>query len=342
MNGVVRTASDAIICKQSLINAGYSIEHKSQQQTYQTKRSALTNRLYFARCKVVLRCVDMLSSIHSSCQLLVLGSGHDETYTSSQKGNIYYVDLPAVIPTCSSEHNVHKISCNLNNPSALFPLLTSHHFDYSQPTIVIFECVLGYLNANASQALLTDLQRRIPHCAIVLYDPIAAPTSSYTSSLLAHFTSHNAALHSIFPTSYALYSCFRVAGYNHILTMNMHQAMELLLSSQERRISSTIEPFDEFAALAALHRMYHTSIITNDHTIFHTLLHRIHEIGTSAEKQRIRLEILSHRVQCIEMHQQEREKQNALAPISVIPAQRCHLEAIIRLQKDVRDLFVFV
>ena len=337
MDGVVKTASDAIACKQSLVSTGYSVRCSDYcTQTSLIKRSPLTNRLYYARCSVVRRCVEMISSAFDMYQLLVLGCGHDDTYTvTHSSAKIYYVDLPEIIPICSSAGNVHKICCDLNKPLCLFPLLSVHSFDFATPTIVILECVLGYLDPAANQTLLVELQRRISKCSIVLYDPIASHTSSYTASLLKHFRAHNATLRSVYPTSYSLYSTLRNAGWRHILSMNMYQALELFCAPSERRVECSVEPFDEYAALAALHKIYHVSIISNSLYIFSTVLRYIHNGHCGSEKRNIRLQLLSQRLRCFEQFADEQLKMSTLPPITVQPAQRSHLEDIIRLQKDV-------
>lgn len=332
----MKTAWDAISCKQSLVSSGYTNHNSNSTQTRANKRSPLTNRLYFARYSVVRRCVDVIASGFDNYQLLILGCGHDESYSlRHSSASIYYVDLPEIIPTCSSVGSIHKICCDLNKPLSLFPLLSAQHFDNSKPTIVLLECVQGYLEPSASQTLFVELQYRILNCSVVLYDPIVSPTSSYTSSLLTHFSVHNATLRSVYPTPYSLYVLLRDAGWKHILSMNMYQALELLCPSAERVVRCDVEPFDEYAALAALHRIYHTSIISNSHSTFSSVLRCIHSGHNSSEKHKVRCQLLTQRLQFFEQYARAQLKKSTLPPIVIQSAQRSHLEGIIQLQKQV-------
>jgi len=125
MDGIIKTARDAIQCKNG--------SQVTFLNNFYAERSLILNT-------IISKIIKELNTSNYDVQLLILGAGYDKSYESNDDVSIFVVDLDQIIEerikngmNTSSKY----ISCNLNNPILLVQKLEENNFKSNNYTIVL-------------------------------------------------------------------------------------------------------------------------------------------------------------------------------------------------------------
>lgn len=253
LQGVMKTAQEALDCKNSAFASRLVV-----------RKTPLLNRVYQARSCLITKAVEASVSASTpgklNMQLLVLGAGLDTTYlTCADK--VYLVDYQDVLDRHTNlPAHVTLVPGDLVEKEQLLAALSSSKFNFSAHTVVLVECVLGYINSEAAARMLRSITKAIPVSMIITYDPVLAYTDvvgdGFSAKMHCKFAERDAPLLGCAQSVQEYSARFTTAGYAHVNACTIYQALQLYLSREERATSVTLEPFDEFASLALLHRHY--------------------------------------------------------------------------------------
>ena len=288
MNHLELTSLTAVTCKNYLHEKGYlrdiSSFGYSAEQHSNRKISPLLCRVYHARFMIIHNIVEHFVKVYHESetlyeyQILILGAGMDKSFTKYTGGKLFLVDTVEVINARKSNNLLDEeailISADLTNPSELCVTLAKNGFCFDRFTIIVIECVLCYIPMPDVLRLLDTISRHISNSFLVVYDPVFPEKESnnrFLHTLLQNFTNVGAPIKSKFNSSKYLSNMFR-KFYKHVNCLNMSQALLCILSKTKREISSTLDPFDEYAALALLHHLYHISIVGNNSKLYKEVL----------------------------------------------------------------------
>lgn len=274
---LIKTGHDAFICKQALFHKGY-IDYLEGNESHLTdvtrlsSRSPLLNRVYHARFVVIhqllSKSLQACRKVSNNSQLLILGAGLD---TSIDKYDTKRFKVDLSIPASNISPKSIFIEGNLNNISVVFDRLQANGFNNMLPTVVLLECVLSYLSADSVDSILEYISHELPSVLILLYDPILPKpcvTNGYSTAMLEHFQSQGAPLLSVHESPEDILHRMKRNGWDNILCGTMSQALASLVTAKNRRILAELEPFDEFAALAILHRSYAVTLASTSSNLF--------------------------------------------------------------------------
>jgi O-methyltransferase involved in polyketide biosynthesis len=240
---------------------------------------------------------------NQTCQLLLLGAGIDISYEKlySDSAAVFSLDLPEIISerkaalsVIQTEETFMKntvkdtfaakivaVPGDLRSFSSAWDSLLANGFDKECPTIVVLECVLCYIDTPSVEKLLSHLSGHLcKKSVLITYDPMA-PRSSFSQSLTSIPMSNGFAqmmadkfedrkapiLHSV-ETKEIQKKFILSCKWEHVLTLNMYQALHCFLAAEERRISILLEPFDEYTSLASLHKLYGITCASLDGILF--------------------------------------------------------------------------
>ena len=240
---------------------------------------------------------------NQTCQLLLLGAGIDVSYEKlySDSAAVFSLDLPEIISERKAALSVIQteetfikntvkdtfaakivaVPGDLRSFSSAWDSLLANGFDKECPTIVVLECVLCYIDTPSVEKLLSHLSGHLcKKSVLITYDPMA-PRSSYSQSLTSipmcngfaqmmadKFEDRKAPiLHSV-ETKEIQKKFILSCKWEHVLTLNMYQALHCFLTADERRISILLEPFDEYTSLASLHKLYGITCASLDGILF--------------------------------------------------------------------------
>jgi O-methyltransferase involved in polyketide biosynthesis len=243
----------------------------------------------------------VLGEFHT--QLLLLGAGVDVTFEKlySNSAKIFAVDYPEImlerktalsgiqfdkdsgINESSLESNSSSlISADLCDFDDVWMKLSRSGFNAEYSAIVLIECVLCYIDSLSVQKLLKQLSNHLPPQSILItYDPmvpkpsinsnlsnLSVRRSDFTQMVADKFTERNAPiLHNI--KSIEMQETFKkFCGWQYVTAMNMYTASRLILTPEERKIPISAEPFDEFASLAILHKLYNVTLSSLSEQLF--------------------------------------------------------------------------
>eukprot|EP01041_Mallomonas_annulata_P004910 gene4910-9791_t len=303
MSRLENTAVDAWYSKQSATSKGYLPNPMVSFDVNNTKTKSksstpLLHHIYSSRVKVVHKLVSCgfhaISRLNCGTvkrpQLLVLGIGLDTSF-ESYDADIFGVDLPDVIRRRTTSNipnpNLKLLEGDLNNISLVMSGLQAMNFVSSAPTIVVIECVMGYLSQTTTVALLRYLSMHLPQCISIIYDPIVPlctnGVNGFTDMFRNGFTDAGAPLLSSSDSLISFSNRFRDCGWPHVNCVSMTEAIASMLPNENLGMpvtmpmtrSSTMEAFDEYAALAQLNDMYGIAIISTDTALFSMMMQLI-------------------------------------------------------------------
>jgi hypothetical protein len=285
----MNTAKDAINCKASASRGGKTPETDIKSMPSKCQVPIL-NKVYYSR---IMGIRHAFQSYRQACgiagvtsvQILVLGGGYDTSFNDCGY-NVFLVDYEEVIESrrsrgvdVSSPH-VTLVTGDLCQPEQLLTDLISNKFSPLTHTFVVLESVLAYVNLTSAQSLLRSLTANIRHLCGVIYDPIlptgsSSPLARCAVGLQQTFASRHVPLLSAQGCVQDMCVFLRRCGMRHVQSIDMRGVMEVVAaaSSSTGTIGNTTsqrqeasEPFDEFAALAVLHRLYALSYFSSGST----------------------------------------------------------------------------
>ena len=183
--------------------------------------------------------------------------------------------------------------------------------------IIVLESVLSYIATEKVRLLLRYLQHELTTCLVIIYDPLLNLSMSSTAKF---FQSNNVshAMESTFCLRNVpiLFSCRSTSAmrkylldchFDGALSMTMHQVLHHCIkdrdvataacqgvnvtSHSEKLYLPTNDPFDEFATLSVLHKIYSMSSCSNCKVLFDEFVKNlavgdIRKHETSRERQK--------------------------------------------------------
>ena len=156
------------------------------------------------------------------------------------------------------------IAVDLRDTGNFKRCLLDKSFRFQEPTIILIECVLSYIDRCNVINLLSFLSKEMHHSLVISYDPVCnLDDCSFASMLVSKFKQREAEIlflnSSVREHSYFIRSC----NWNHVYCSSTVQAMSIFLTEKERNFDFNKEPFDEYASLAVLNNIYAVSIFSN-------------------------------------------------------------------------------
>lgn len=270
---VERTALEASSCKSAARDFAEDKEQKRSQ-------SPLLSKIYLARSKVMhlLVQVAQVTSI-TSVQLLNLGGGLDASY-AQYFSKEYVLDLPLSIERITAANRDQRtsttfISCDLNNCVDVMSSLDAESFNWSQPTVVLMECVMSYLQPVSLEALLLCLSSRLTNAIFVAYDPMCARgdamdnVRSLSAMMTRKFHLRGAPLTGTVSSTKVFTTRMQRCSWHLCRTYTMYQALHCLLLPEERSLYGENELFDEYASLQTLLNVYCVCFASNNALWYH-------------------------------------------------------------------------
>jgi tRNA wybutosine-synthesizing protein 4 len=158
------------------------------------------------------------------------------------------VDINVQAGTLLSE-DYSLLACDLRKASELKALLEEKaHVDYSKPTLVVLECVIAYLDGDATRNILRYLTGSFHGgCCVVMYDMIG-PSDPFGQQLIYNVESRGCPLPGIrtFPSKAAHTQLLQETGFTGCV--GVHSMLEVYsryVDKQERGRVERIEFLDE-------------------------------------------------------------------------------------------------
>lgn len=279
------TAVHAIACKSSAHRRGYQDGHADKaaavasdaaapncpKKNYQTP---LLNRMYYCRV-IVIRALlaaavraaadgglSTVSGCSRKIQLLVLGAGFELFEHMPANVTVFLVDLPGITAArraaeADTGSNMRLVAADLRDPAQLMHNLSLAGFVRSDPSIILLESVLSYINKIDVDNLLQMLYRDIPSVTLLVYDvTLPASRGGFSAYTQKSFGRGKAPLLSARGSPLDFSINLRRIGWAHSCCCSVQQALKLFVSKEKALMSMALEPFDEFSALAVLNEQY--------------------------------------------------------------------------------------
>lgn len=284
--GVTRTAEEARTCKASAFSNG---------DTNAPRKTPLLNRVYMQRGKLmhkfVAAIIDQFAASSGDSQLIVLGGGLDTSY-DVYGAQVFVADFEDVIVRRRSLYqslptNLHLVAGDLRQADTLLADLVCEGLSVNQPTTILIECVLAYVDSESCQRLLSRLSHTLKNCVIVLYDPVlphGSPlTYGFAQLMYDKFAERGAPLIGCVRTIEEYGDLLSSTGWPHVIAASINEAQQLFLSRSERAKGTQHEPFDEFASLALLQNYYGVCIASTNKTVFDNTVHQLRSSANSCD-----------------------------------------------------------
>ncbi|RKP18168.1 leucine carboxyl methyltransferase [Rozella allomycis CSF55] len=289
---IQQTNSDALICKCSAVRAKYLDDPFALALcTREFKCSPIMNRGTFVRTKTIDQIV--LSFIQnfkeSTVQILSLGAGSDTRFFNLIKRrhykNIKYfeVDFAAVnAKKCNVIKRKKEFLSILDNPriaidiseiysddyfllsedlrnfkTKVMPKLITCGFTYTNPTIVLSECVLIYLDSIVGDAIISTLSSVLTTSCFVTYEQIK-PHDAFGSVMIDNLKAKNISLLSIekYPDLIAQKERYLSLGCDFSFCLDMYEVYQKMITEDEKERIAKLEIMDEIEEFILLLQHY--------------------------------------------------------------------------------------
>jgi tRNA wybutosine-synthesizing protein 4 len=277
------TSIDAIVSKFSAMDAGYFrdafLTHVVPEAA-RRRRSPVINRGYWARFAAFDLIVRRFLASWPDCankQVVSLGGGSETTYfrlASTNSAPHLYIELdladvarrkaklvmatPALSGllvdarlTASGELHAKGykvVVADLAQDPAVLErtLVETCGLDCSLPTLFVSECVLVYMDPEASGRVIEWAGTRFPRAVMVTYEQIL-PEDAFGRTMMANLKRRGCELKGIsaHPTLDAQSARFASRSWAHVQALDMKQVYDLLDVVERMRIEK-LEIFDEF------------------------------------------------------------------------------------------------
>lgn len=250
-----------------------------------SRRAPLINRGYYVRWKAVDHCVKQFLHATKSCsrrQILSLGAGFDSLFFRLRAEGalggvtVFEVDFPEVarrkaalinsnaclkdlLPDWEtvlnkqnnavfiSSGHYNLIGVDVRKEQEVEASLSAAGLQWDNPTLILSEVVLTYMEMQWSDAVIGWAARLLPQSMFVLYEQIR-PDDPFGRVMQSHFLKLNSKIHSLqqYPDTVAQTQRFIQEGWEKCHCLDMNQFYFDLLPEDERERIENLEPFDEF------------------------------------------------------------------------------------------------
>jgi len=280
-DGAVKdTNDDATISKLSAVMAGYFVDpFLASFVTMPKRRLPMINRGYFARVAglgVLHEQFFEAMGGSEQCQVVSLGAGFDTAFFKAKaigRGFLRYLELdfaevvkrkvatimqesrltelmgPCDCDEGSSLHShcgsYHIMPTDLRNPEDVLASIELAGLDKSRPTLFVAECVLVYLEPEATRALLEAIAASFQTAMCTIYEQIG-PEDAFGQMMLKNLQERGCALKGLLecPTLAAQIDRFVSCGWSSGGASDMNAVYKALPLSERRRIQR-LEHLDE-------------------------------------------------------------------------------------------------
>ena len=139
------------------------------------------------------------------------------------------------------------VPCDLRETTALDAALRAAGMDPTAPTFLLSECVMIYMPAENSRAILEWASRSFPRLAAVLYENIR-PDDAFGAMMIRNFEARGIPLQGIraHPDLPSQRARFLDAGLEEAFSMTMRDVYDDCIRQDEKARVSRLELFDEF------------------------------------------------------------------------------------------------
>ena len=265
-----------------------AVDYKTSVSKSNKTKNPLLKRLYHDRSVIMHKLVSIVNNLYSSYQLLILGSGLDDSY-NAYSAQTYCVDIThSQSESNGAQSGAKYIQCDLRQSDILFERLSAASFDCNMCTIVLIEVVLCYINESDMKNLIKSLYSHLPTVVIIMLDPLLfSPTplsasgsnSQYTDGFTQQFTDEFVRKGEAYTRSYTnlpQYKTFlQACGFKYTTVKYLSEAINEWLSVEERRYPLQSEPFDEFSSLALLRHRYIVTLACSHSNMLELILENL-------------------------------------------------------------------
>lgn len=159
------------------------------------------------------------------------------------------------------------LAADLSDLDRVRETLSKAGFDSSVPTLVISECVLIYMEAEHSDAVIEWIASTLPQAAFVLYEQIL-PSDPFGKIMVRNIASRGCPLKSIakYPGLEEMCERFRTKGWQFAVAKDMDVLYKRMLDQEEKTRIERLEMFDEFEEWHMLMQHYCLTFAAVDRT----------------------------------------------------------------------------
>ncbi|KAJ2801760.1 carboxy methyl transferase for protein phosphatase 2A [Coemansia helicoidea] len=281
------TSNDAAVSRESAARLGYIDDPFIQYFVRRPQRRApLINRGTHSRFDGVQRILRQFAARAAGCgQVVVLGAGLDTSYfllrregpvplryfevdfaevTAKKAATLWRTAalrtlLPEDAAVAGGGTEVHSNTYNLvagdlrRFEAEVVPTLAARGLDTAAPTLFVSECVLVYLGAEDSDALIDWITWAVPNAGIVTYEQIR-PDDRFGQMMVANLRARGLELHGLhaYPTLDAAARRFLERGWHAARALDLAEYHERLRPEERARLSEIeiLDEWEEFTLLA--------------------------------------------------------------------------------------------
>ncbi|QDZ22249.1 leucine carboxyl methyltransferase [Chloropicon primus] len=251
-----------------------------------TRRPPMINRGYFARVQAIRQAIqgfmEAAGGGSGGAQIVSLGSGWDTNFFRLREAKAepkLYIELDHKEVTCSKCRSVKKspalcgllagedqsgeakvdvesgtissakyalLPSDLRDPAKVKASLDVAQADYEAPTFILLECVLAYLDGDATRNLLSLLANTFERCCVLIYDMIG-PDDPFGQQLIYNVESRGCPLPGIrsFPAKESHAKLLEECGFTCGGVHDMLEVYGKYVNQDERKRTERIEFLDE-------------------------------------------------------------------------------------------------
>eukprot|EP00053_Salpingoeca_punica_P005865 m.57004 g.57004 ORF g.57004 m.57004 type:complete len:340 (+) comp13429_c0_seq2:153-1172(+) len=294
---VIATNDDATISKRSAVDAGYWKDDfiKAFSSNLEvTKRPPLINRGYFARVAAFRMVIDQfLALTEGKGQIVSLGAGFDTLFwrlakDKAKMAKYLEMDLDEVVAKkiglirgsraltrgLEGYEGVYAVvAADLRNVETIHKELELHHFDPKAPTLFMAECVLVYMESDATTKLLSWIASHYSQAFFLNYEQIN-PNDNFGKMMIKNLEARGCSLRGLAgcPDLQAQKDRYLHCGWDSADAVDMNEVYRRLPAEERARVEK-LEIFDELEEWTLINSHYCMSWAAHDATKLLNTLH---------------------------------------------------------------------
>jgi len=231
------------------------------------KMMPIINRGTWTRVHAYRKVIEQFLNIAGLKQIISFGAGLDTTYFYYKskmptislkyveidfpeivaKKQAYFTKSPDLIKMKSEAENYQLITCDLRDIAKLEEEIKKIKLDPKNPTLILTECVLVYMEPEHSQNLVNFCTKFFENCAIINYEMIN-PHDSFGKVMVENIEDRGCKLLGLreIDSIEKQKQRFLKGGFEKVFGVTMLEFWEKYAEKAERARIEKIEIFDEF------------------------------------------------------------------------------------------------